>query len=243
MTMPTTPSYVDRYDPDQDFDRHYTDATARLIRPWLRSGDHVLELGCATGLMTSLLVDTGARFTSVDRYDAYLQRARARALPRTTWIEGDVLDVGVDSPVDHAIVSDLLHELPDPGALLARCAGWLGAGGLLHLTVPNPNSLHRLVAMEMGVLGRVDELSENSLGLGHVGHLDATTVLDLAGRAGLTCLHREGVMVKPLPNAAMAELPSDVVEGFIRAAHLMPERCAMNHFVMTPTVASARSTT
>jgi hypothetical protein len=39
---------------------------------------------------------------------------------------------------------------------------------------------------------------------------------------------REGVMVKPLPNALMATLPDDVVRGLVLAARHFPDHSAMH---------------
>ena len=50
------------YDPDTDFDSRYTMATVRRIAERVAPGDRVLELGCATGLMTGHLA--GARRSS-----------------------------------------------------------------------------------------------------------------------------------------------------------------------------------
>ena len=53
-----------------------------------------------------------------------------------------------------------------------------------------------------------------------------------AGRAvGLECIHRGGVMLKPLPNDLMATLPEPILEGCLAAAHHLPDHCAMNYLV------------
>ena len=72
--------YATLYDPDTDVDRWYTDATAASLTNWVRPGDRVLELGCATGRMTAALVGAGATVTAVDRESEYLDRAEARGL-------------------------------------------------------------------------------------------------------------------------------------------------------------------
>ena len=73
--------YADTYDPDTDFDRHYTLATARRIRERLAAGAQVLELGCATGLMTSVIANGTVNVLGIDRSSEYLERASARGLP------------------------------------------------------------------------------------------------------------------------------------------------------------------
>jgi hypothetical protein len=61
----------------------------------------------------------------------------------------------------------------------------------------------------------------------------AQQLAGLAAEAGLEVQAREGVMLKPLPNSLMAELPETVIEGFIRAAVHLPEVCAITYLVLT----------
>ena len=225
--------YTGDYDPDADFDRVYTLATARRVRRWLRPGDRVLELGAATGLMTAELAGEGRAIEAVDRSAPYLERLRARGLPGVTAREGDVEAVDVPGPFEHVLATNLLHELGDPSAFLAACRERLAAGGLLHVSLPNPRSLHRIMAVELGMLGSLHDLSTRGERYGTRRLLDAEEVVGLARGAGLECAHREGVLVKPFDNARMASLPPELLEGLDRLARHLPEHGAMNLFAFT----------
>lgn len=224
--------YDDRYDPEADFDRWYTLGTARAIAAWLRPGDSVLELGCATGLMTESMVGEGVTVHGVDRSARYLERARARALPSTTFTEHDVTTVDLGTTFDHVVIANVVHEVPDPAALFSVVRRHLRPSGLAHVTVPNPRSLHRLVGVEMGLLPDTAALSERAASLETLHALDIDAVERLAAAVGLSAVLRGGVMVKPLPNALMAELPHEVLEGLLGAARHLPELCAMSYVVL-----------
>jgi 2-polyprenyl-3-methyl-5-hydroxy-6-metoxy-1,4-benzoquinol methylase len=224
-------SYADRYDPEEDFDRWYTIATARAILAWLQPGQAVLELGCATGLMTSMFVEVGASVVGVDHAVAYLDRARGRRLARTELVESDIVAVDLGRTFDHVVVANVVHEVPDPGALFSTAARHAGAGGLVHVSLQNPRSIHRLVGLEMGLIAGLDELSERGRSLDTVAVLDVDELVALGADAGLELRHRSGVMLKPLPNDLMAGLPEPMLEGFIAAAHHLPEHAAMNYLV------------
>ena len=221
--------YTDIYDPDTDFDAVYTRATARRIVRSVRRGDRVLEAGAATGLMTAALVEAGARVVALDRSADYLARLGARGLPGVRTV---VCDLDADplppGPYDHVVATNLLHELGDPGGFLERCASVLAPHGVVHVSVPNPTSLHRLVAVEMGLLGDLHELSERAEGLSTRRMLDAETLRALAAGAGLDVLAATGVVCKPLPNALMETLPPQVLDGLDRVSHRVPELCAMS---------------
>jgi hypothetical protein len=53
----------------------------------------------------------------------------------------------------------------------------------------------------------------------------------LGAAAGLTERHREDVFLKPLPNAALADLDPAVLDGLARAGRHVPGRAAINLLV------------
>lgn len=224
------------YDPEADFDSHYSRATIARIAPHVISGETVLELGCATGLMTAELAARGARVTALDRSEVYLGRARERALPGVRFVHARLEEPGWDERVGrdfaHVLLCNLIHELPDPLDVLSRAGALLGAGGVVHLSLQNPLSIHRLVAVEMGLIDDPRRISGRGQQYATRRVWDADELIELAWDAGLRLVAREGVMLKPLPNDMMAGLPPEVLDGFERAARHLPENCAINYLVL-----------
>jgi 2-polyprenyl-3-methyl-5-hydroxy-6-metoxy-1,4-benzoquinol methylase len=225
--------YADTYDPDTDFDRHYTLATARRIRERIAPGARVLELGCAAGLMTSVIADGTVTVLAIDRSEAYLERARERELPGASLALGDLDELPETSErFDHILATNVLHELRDPVAFLRACRERLAVDGRVHLTLQNPRSIHRLCALELGLIDSLTEISERGAQWGTRALWSVEELQALAAQAGLGTVAREGIMLKPLPNSQMAELSEEIVEGFARAARHLPEHCAMSYLVL-----------
>jgi len=221
------------YDPETDVDAHFTRATGAAIATWLRPGDRVLELGCATGLMTAMLAGDGRRVVAVERSDAYLERARGRALPGVEVRAGDIDALGdLGERFDHVVLANVLHEVADPGAVLAAAARhWLAPDGLVFVSLQNPRSLHRLVALEMGLLTDLAEISARGEAYGTQRLWYADELSALGAAAGLAERHREDVFLKPLPNAALADLDPAVLDGLARAGRHVPGHAAINLLV------------
>jgi 2-polyprenyl-3-methyl-5-hydroxy-6-metoxy-1,4-benzoquinol methylase len=227
----TALDYTEIYDPETDFDARFTLATGRRVARWLRPGDRVLELGCATGLMTGMLAGDGRSVLAVDRSEPYLERLRARRLAGVEALAADLRELGDVGRFDHVVLTSVLHEVDDPVALLAGVAEErLARGGLVHVSLQNPLSLHRLVALEMGLIDGLTERSDRGVRFGTQRLYRADEVAELAARAGLEERHREGVFLKPLANDQMAALDPAVLDGLERAARHLPAHGAMNLF-------------
>jgi 2-polyprenyl-3-methyl-5-hydroxy-6-metoxy-1,4-benzoquinol methylase len=221
------------YDPETDVDAHFTTATGAAIATWLRPVDRVLELGCATGLMTAMLAGARRRVVAIERAATYLERARARGLEGVEVRAGDIDALGdIGERFDHVVLANVLHEVADPGAVLAAAAThWLAPHGLVHVSLQNPRSLHRLVAQEMGLLDDLAEVSARGSAYGTQRLWYADELAALGSAAGLAERHREGVVLKPLPIAALADLDPAVLAGLARAGRHVPDHAAMNLLV------------
>lgn len=100
----------------------------------LDDGWKVGDLGCGTGLLSATLAPHVARVIAVDESKAMLSAARRRVAElenvelRAGELEALPLD---DGELDAAVMSLVLHYVPEPALALAEAARVLGAGGRL----------------------------------------------------------------------------------------------------------------
>jgi 2-polyprenyl-3-methyl-5-hydroxy-6-metoxy-1,4-benzoquinol methylase len=222
--------YTDTYDPDTDFDRWHTIATGEALVTWIRPGDEVLELGCATGLMTAQLSAAGARVLAVDHDASYLERTAARGLAGVETLQGDIVATDLDRAFDHVVATNVIHEVDDVAAFLATCRRHLRPSGLLHLSLQNPESIHRLVGREMGLISDLGAVSDRGASYNTLRMYSTVELAALVAANGFRVVHHDGVLLKPLPNALMAELPDEMVRGFVDAAKHAPHLASINYF-------------
>jgi SAM-dependent methyltransferase len=231
MAQQAAVEYADIYDPETDFDSWYTRLTARRIERRLAPADRILELGSATGLMTSLLAREEREFVCIERSTPYVARARARGLPGVRIVQGLIEDYRGEERFDHVLTINLLHEIPDLDPLMRRVAELMKPNGLLHVTLPNPASLHRLVALEAGLIGSLCEISERGQKFSTLRLFPAAEFIERALGLGFACVERSSLLVKPLPNAEMARLPEAIIEAFDAVTATLPDLGSMNYFV------------
>lgn len=230
MTKATT-DYSIVYDPDLDFDRWYTTLSARRIARSLGTTDRVLELGSATGLLTQELAGLDRRFVCVERSDKYVARARARSLPGVQIEHCTVEAFQSDDDFDHVLAINVLHEVEDQRAVAERLMRFLRPNGRLHVTLPNPRSLHRLSALGSGMIGDLCAMSARGEKYQTRRLQYAEEFVDAMAELGLEEIVREPILTKPLPNAVMEQLSDEVIEAYADLAWALPEFGAMNYFV------------
>lgn len=170
----------------------------------------LLEVGCGDDpLFMHLLcferfcvVEPGASFAAQARR---LAGGDARVRVIEAFME-DATEALRDERFDCIVVSGLLHEVPEPHRILAAVAALCAPETRVHVNVPNARSLHRLLALEMGLIAELHALSTNQRELQQARTFDIDSLSALCGRAGFEVLERGSYFVKPFTHRQMASL-------------------------------------
>jgi SAM-dependent methyltransferase len=99
---------------------------------------HVLEIGCGTGLFTTMFAASGASIVAVDISPELIAKARDRDLPasQVRFLVQRFEDCDVEGPFDAVIGSSVLHHLVLDEAL-SHIYSLLKPGGWLSFAEPN----------------------------------------------------------------------------------------------------------
>ncbi|MCX7014576.1 MAG: class I SAM-dependent methyltransferase [Candidatus Sumerlaeota bacterium] len=167
----------------------------RLLKPLLKSGDRVVDIGCGPGALTLYCAMHGCRATGYEISAKAVDLARKAAerfeLGNVDFVNADVAEADLGTPADLAICSEVLEHLPNDGAMLERINSLLREGGRLFLTVPSSDApLHRL-AMRLHGRNRFDEE------VGHVRRYNEAEIASLLTNHGFAIEHmtrREGLL-------------------------------------------------
>ena len=207
-----------------DFDKRLIRYRYETIRPKL-VGKRGLELGPAEGEMTQFLVQDFEVLTIVEGSSDLL----AQIPDRTNLIKVHALfeNFEPEQAYDSIILEHVLEHVDNPVELLARVKTWLAPNGKLFLGVPNGNSIHRLVAVKMGLLDNPCQLNSRDIALGHRRVYTPKTFRTDIEKSGLTVLEMGGVYFKPLSNGQIQENWSeDMIQGFYELGKDFPEFAA-----------------
>jgi SAM-dependent methyltransferase len=163
----------------------------------------VVDVGCGVGRWASRLVAAGHRVVGIEPAPAMAARARQRLTgPGFTLVEAPVEDAVLPAgSADVVLAMGSLQYAADPGAAIARCAGWVRPGGAVCVLLDSRQAL----VLELLAAGRTDEALERLAtrrGLWEVGGhaadlhlLDAAELAAAARAAGLDVDRVAGLLV------------------------------------------------
>jgi SAM-dependent methyltransferase len=193
----------------------------------------VLEIGCGLEPLFPFWNDF-TEMTIVEPSPELAARAGERAAGdpridiRQAFLEEIASGLAEKRP-DAIVVSSLLHEVPDPSGLLAAVRELCSRETKVHFNVPNVRSFHRLLALEMGLIGDLFEQSETEKRFHRHTRFDRARFEDMLRGAGFEVLESGTYFIKPFTHAQLDVLLASgaadarIVEGLKGMTRYLPE--------------------
>ena len=196
-----------------------------------KGGRSVLEIGCGKGLWTKVLCE---RYDSVDVVDGsneLLEKVmkensgcRAELKAHGALVEDFIAAAG--QTWQHIYMTFILEHLLDPVVVLKGIKSCMEIGGCLFIAVPNAASLHRIIALRMGMIESITRLSESDTLVGHRRVYTAQLLRAQVLEAGLNIVEERGIGLKPLSLGQMEDCPPELANAFCRSGDLTPGNAA-----------------
>lgn len=229
--------YTDQYKTDT-FEMEYKVPIRRnhLLQDLQRyPHDCVLEIGCglesifqfATGFKKGIVVEPSEEFA-----------CRAEGLENIVVVHAkleDCVPALKGNSFSFIVLSCLLHEMENPFSFLRVVHSLCNDETVVHIDVPNANSFHRLLGLEMQICKDTHELTERNLCMQQHTVFDAKSLEKLIcetaridGKEADIC-SRGSFFVKPFTNSQMAAclasgaISPEVIEGLDRMTQYMPD--------------------
>lgn len=211
MTKRTTndklDNYISSYTPFNDWliARRYKELSKYF------SGTTCLELGSAEGMGTGYLLEHFDQVTAVDGSEVALKEVGKRfKTDKLTTVHSFFEELDLNGQLfDTVVLAHILEHVDNPLIVLAHAKKFLKKDGVLIVDVPNGNSLHRQVGVEMGLLGKTTDLNDADLSIGHQRVYTPETFKNDIERSGLELSVFGGMFVKVLSNAQMESVFDD----------------------------------
>lgn len=188
----------------------------------------VLEMGYGEGNFTEELVKRNFKPTVLDGSEVLLKKAKQ--------LHGDKVEVASalfeeyqpTQKFDCVLATHVLEHVDEPIVLLKEMKKWLNANGKIIIIVPNKESLHRQLAVIMGLQPALDTLGARDKLVGHQRVYSIDTLSKDVSESGLRVIETAGFFLKTLPNSMMLGYSKDLVIALNKVSPMMPKNLLAN---------------
>lgn len=205
----------------------------RTFAPYLSTAMNGLQLGYAEGVDTALFAPLLQHLDVVEGNRAFFDAGCADALPDVSMHHNlfETFLPKVENAYDAVFVVYVLEHVEDPVQLLRLARASLKNKGLLFVVVPNAYALSRQLALHMGLLPSLTDLTPRDIEHGHRRVYDRNALAAHLKSAGLHLVAQGGVMLKILADFQLDQLLQQgilgdaQVDGLYSLGHEYPDLC------------------
>lgn len=209
-------SLVQTYDIDNPYEQYKRLEFLKKLGGYLSlDSATVLELGSATGQMTAMLARQSRQVMAVDGSREFIRIAseRTRDATNVSYCESCFETISLATTFDCLIMHHVLEHIEKPLELLPKLRSLMGETGIIAITVPNAHALSRQLAVKMGLLASVYELTENDRNHGHFRVYDWNSLEAQVTASGFTLIGRHGLSFKLFSDKQNNEMLNAMIIG------------------------------
>jgi 2-polyprenyl-3-methyl-5-hydroxy-6-metoxy-1,4-benzoquinol methylase len=190
------------------------------IMPYIEIDKFVgLQLGCADGYETKLLAKLLKQLDVLEGSTKFINDVRKKNISKVDLIYSlfEEFQTPKDKKYDIVFATFVLEHVFDPTLLLKKIRNVLNENGLLYIVVPNARALSRQLALHMGILKNLYELTPNDLGHGHRRVFDRNSLNKLLESCNFQTIAQSGIMLKILADFQMDKL---IDSNILKSEHI-----------------------
>jgi len=219
--------YSQTYMTSYDFEKTLVNYRRKVVIEFLQlnSSASVLEVGCGLESAYLTYIELADRadieWTIIEPSIEFFEKAQ-NELPSSVYLKNEFLENVQKSDLgrfDTIICAGLLHEVVDPCHFLNSLKRFMCKDTVVHLSVPNAGSLHRVIAQNMGLINDLGELSERNLSLGQDVVFTMSSLKALIAKSGFNISNHGGFFLKPFSHAQMREINSILTPQLLDGLH------------------------
>ncbi len=205
----------DYHSQDPFGDKFIEDECQKYTYDWIfeniKNSKKVLELGFGEGNFTEQLVRRGYDVTLLEGSILLANQARSMYSNDITVIDGLFEEFKTTKSFDYILATHVLEHVDDPKRLLSNMKNWLKDDGRIIVVVPNKESLHRQIALNMGIINNLDDLSPRDILVGHQRVYSLKSLVSEVEGAGYSVVSTKGFFLKVIPNSLMINFPINLI--------------------------------
>jgi len=202
----------------------------RMIGRMPNTSGSGLQFGCANGFETGLLAKHLNKLDVVDGSSTFIERLKGEEHASNIGFHlalfEDYDHKSTGRTYDYVSCNYILEHVFDTGSILHNIHGMMHEDSLLFVTVPNRMALSRRLALEMGLVASLSDLTENDHKHGHRRTYTLETLIEEVTAAGFHVAKASGIVFKILADFQLNKLLST---GFLTKEHVLGMQSLAQH--------------
>lgn len=216
---------------DDVSDKFIESACQKYCCDWLASclaaKDRVLELGYGDGITLARLSPLINSYTVVEGAASLVSEVRGR-FPDVQAVHALFETYEAEVPFQKVLALHVLEHVDDPVSLLRYMSRWIADDGELIIVVPNRDSIHRRLAVLMGLQPQRESLSPRDHVVGHQRVYGLPLLREHLNAAGYHVVEEKGFFLKTLPNSMMLDYSPALIGALNRLSDELPAELLAN---------------
>jgi 2-polyprenyl-3-methyl-5-hydroxy-6-metoxy-1,4-benzoquinol methylase len=203
---------------DKEFDQEFHRRCSGWVNSWLQPGSRVLEMGFGEGNLTRQLLAAGMSVDIIEGAELLVENARETYGNLVRVHHALFAEFQPDCEYDVVLATNILEHVSDPSATLMCIRSWCSFKTRVVVTVPNASSIHRRLAVLMGIQPALNSLSPRDHLVGHMRVYDFLQIKREVSDAGFEVIDQRGFLLKVLPNSMMKNMSAELVQAMYAIA-------------------------
>jgi hypothetical protein len=222
---------------NQPYEKYQVAFRKRKIIEILSKYKHgnLLEVGCG---LESIFLDYSAyeSIFVIEPAEMFYNKAvtdKNKAKNKNITIINDLLEYSfkilTNKNFDFILVSSLLHEISDQSKILKTIHDIASENTVIHINVPNANSFHRLIAVEMELTKNEFERSKSNIQFQQNNIFNLNSLIEIVEKNGFIVLESGSYSFKPFTHQQMQDMinlnliTEKMLDGFFKMEKFLPE--------------------
>jgi 2-polyprenyl-3-methyl-5-hydroxy-6-metoxy-1,4-benzoquinol methylase len=202
------------------------------IKEHIKAGMEILDLGIGDGIILNFLqkCQEELRFSlDVIEGSSEICNKFNKADNKDTTIFNDFFEnFNTNKRYDLILMSHILEHVDQPKEILSRFQQFLTPTGKILGIVPNRHSLHRRLAVHMGLQEKLETLSPRDKIVGHLRVYSIESLKQDIEQSYLEISSLKGFFLKPLANSQLIKFDKSLVDALLVVSDELPVDLAAN---------------
>jgi len=187
-------------------------------------GPNVLEMGYGDGRWTIENINNFGKTYLLDASENLINHAKEKFGEKVICFNSFFEDFTCPESVkfNTIVASHILEHVYSPVLVLNRAKEWLADDGVLIIVVPNAQSIHRQLAVIMGIQNSIYDFSLSDHEVGHLRVYDIEALKNDVEQAGFSIIYERGLFLKMLPNSMMVNYSDSLLQAMVDISDNLP---------------------